>query len=144
MSNLHTRRERRINWITALISIIIAVIGWMRFQQALRHWYYLIELGLWPPPIYQAVSGGLIGTAHSLGLLFHITRRSFTPAYLRLINALIFIWLWIDRIFIGLRDYFALLLAGTVFLSLCLVMIDLLIYRHIRYPQKETSHVTED
>lgn len=139
-----TKKERLISWITTFVSIMIAVIGWMRFQQALRHWFYLIDLGVWPPPMYQAVSGGLIGVAHSLGLLFQIIRAPFTPIYLRIINALIFFWLWVDRIFIGRRDYFLLLLAGTIAISLGLLLIDLFIYRHITYPRKEDLNAPAD
>ena len=138
------KKDRRIARVIAIILVVIATIGWMRFQQALRHWYYLINLGVWPPPIYQAVSGGMIGITHSLGLIFHLSKRPFTAAYLRIINVLLLIWLWIDRIFFTIRDYFMLLLAGTIFISILLVCFDVLLYRNIIFPQIEVKDAPEN
>jgi len=143
-SLMRGKRKILIHWTAAFLSITIAIIGWMRFQQALRHWYYLIDLGVWPPPIYQAITGGLLGITHSLGLIFHFTKRAFTPAYLRIVNALIFIWLWIDRIFIGIRDYFLQFLAGTIVMSLCLLFFDFFVYRNITYAHKMREDAAED
>ena len=139
-----SKKDRRVAWNAAVVMIFIATIGWMRFQQALRHWYYLINLGVWPPPLYQAVSGGLIGISFSLGLIFHILKRPFTISYLRVINALLFVWLWIDRIFIAIRDYFLLRLAGTISISVCLLCVDILLYRKITYPTKKVEDEQEN
>jgi len=141
---IRSKKDRRIAWIAALAMIVIATIGWMRFQQALRHWYYLLDLGVWPPPVYQAVSGGLMGITFSLGLFFHFLKRPFTISYLRISNAILFVWLWIDRIFIGIRNYFLLFLAGTILISLCLFCMDVLIYRNITYPQIEVKDAPEN
>lgn len=139
-----SKKDRRVAWNAAVVMIFIATIGWMRFQQALRHWYYLINLGVWPPPLYQAVSGGLIGISFSLGLIFHILKRPFTISYLRVINALLFVWLWIDRIFIAIRDYFLLRLAGTISISVCLLCVDILLYRKITYPTMKVEDEPEN
>lgn len=144
IQTIRSKKDRRIAWVSAIVLAIVATVGWMRFQQALRHWYYLIDLGVWPPPVYQAVSGGLIGIIHSLGLIFLASKRPFTAAYLRIINVLLLIWLWVDRIVIGIRDYFLLLLAGTIFISLCLICFDLLLYRNISYPKIEVEDAPEN
>jgi hypothetical protein len=141
---IRSKKDRRVAWNAAVVMIFIATIGWMRFQQALRHWYYLINLGVWPPPVYQAVSGGLIGISFSLGLIFHILKRPFTISYLRVINALLFVWLWIDRIFIAIRDYFLLRLAGTISISVCLLCVDILLYRKITYPTMKVEDEPEN
>jgi len=129
----------RIYWLTALALTILATVGWMRFQQSLHHWYYLIGLKLWPHPLYLAISGGLIGIGYSLALIFHLARKSFTPFYLRVLGITLLIWLWIDRIFIGMRDSFYLLLTGTILITVVMIALDIFIFHKNRYPEKEDN-----
>ena len=137
-------KSKWIRWITAGVLVVISMVGWMRFQQALRHWYYLIDLNLIPAPIYLAVSGGLIGIAFGVGLIFHLAGNPFTPVYLRLITATLVIWLWIDRIFVGVRNAFLLLLAGTIFISLCLIIFDQYLFSKNSYPMKAGTDAPEN
>lgn len=130
------RRVRRIYWWSALILAIPAISGWMRFQQALRHWYYLIDLNIWPHPIYIAVSGGLIGIGYSLALIFHFAKMRFTSTYVRFLGITLLIWLWIDRIFIGIRESFSLLFAGTIFITICVIGFDIFLFRKNSYSTK--------
>jgi len=134
-----SKKTRRIFWATSLVLIMISALGWMRFQQALRHWYYLIELDIQPHPIYSAVTGGWIGIAYVLGLLFHLARKSFTAIYLRFSGVAVLIWLWIDRIFISKRVFFSLLLAGTVFLTLCMIAFDGFLFQKNGYVRRKNN-----
>ena len=40
---------------------IYALIGWLRLYEALNYWDYLIELNIWPRPLYFAITGAVIG-----------------------------------------------------------------------------------
>ena len=130
------QRSQGFFWLAALILAIFSVIGWMRFQQTLRHWYYLVDLGIWPHPVYLAVSGGLIGIGFGLALIFHLSRSRFTLFAIRILEIVLLIWLWIDRIFIGMRESFLLLLAGTVMITLIVIACDRFIFRRNSYVQK--------
>jgi len=144
MQKTKSKKSRRVYWISTIILIAIATVGWMRFQQALRHWYYLIDLGVWPPPLYFAVSGGLIGILYSLGLVFHIAGQAITPLYVKIITGLLILWLWADRIFFTNQDYFNQLLAGTIFFTVCLLVIGLLLFRKKFYSHKAGGNEPEN
>lgn len=144
MKRVNCGKAQYIFWTTALSLAAISLVGWMRFQQALRHWYYLLELTLWPPPIYLAVSGGLIGVLYALGLIFHLTRQSFTAPFLRVTSAVLILWLWADRVFFSIRGSFSLLLAGTIFLTILLIGLDLFLVRNNIYCMKAGGHASEN
>ena len=80
--------------------MLYALIGWLRLQQTLVYWYYLLELNLWPHPIYLAISGGAIGFGYSLALFFHFLKFQYKALYIRFIGILLIFLLWIDRIWI--------------------------------------------
>lgn len=134
------RKTRRIYWLTTGILVIPAAAGWMRFQQALRHWYYLINLNIWPRPIYFAVSGGLIGISYSLALIFHFLNLRFTSVYQRILGITFIIWLWVDRIFISIRESFRLLLPGTILITLFVISFDVFLYRKKSYLTKASNN----
>ncbi len=136
--------EQRVFWVTILVLAVISTLGWLRFQQALRLWYYLIDLNVQPPPIYLAASGALIGLSHSLGFFFHVFKKPYTRVYLRVINALLLLWLWVDRVFFVIRDFFSLLLAGMVSITIILIVCDLYLYRHITYKKKVSENAPEN
>jgi len=130
------RKTRRIYLLTTAILVIPAAAGWMRFQQALRHWYYLIDLNVWPRPIYFAVSGGLIGIGYSLALIFHFLKLRFTEVYLRILGITLILWLWVDRIFVGIRESFRLLLPVTILITLFVISFDVFLFRKNSYLTK--------
>ena len=107
------KRARRRYWISAFFLTLYALVGWLRLYQTLLYWYYFLELGLWPHPIYLAVSGGAIGIGYSLALIFHLARFKHTARYIRFLGILLIVWVWIDRIWIGMRDSFIFLLPIT-------------------------------
>lgn len=144
MKRVNRGKAQYVFWGTALSLAAISLIGWMRFQQALRHWYYLLELTLWPPPIYLAASGGLIGIMYALGLIFHLTKQSFTALFLRITSAVLILWLWVDRIFFSIRGSFSLLLAGTIFLTILLIGLDLFLVRKNIYRMKAGGYASEN
>ena len=144
MQKKRTKKTRRIFWASTIFLIVIATIGWMRFQQALRHWYYLIDLAVWPPPIYFAVSGGMMGILFGLGLIFHLTQQTFTALYVRIISVLLIVWVWTDRIFLTNQDYLKQLLAGTIFITACTLGFNLLFFKIGFYSQKVSEDAPEN
>jgi hypothetical protein len=134
------KRARRRYWISAFLLMLYALVGWLRLQQTLLYWYYFLGLGLWPHPLYLAVSGGVIGAGYSLALIFHLVRFKYTARYIRFLGILLVIWIWIDRIWIGMRDAFLFLLPITILITGCTIGLDLLLVRKIDYIKKSQEH----
>ncbi len=134
------KRARRRYWISAFLLMLYALVGWLRLQQTLLYWYYLLGLGLWPHPLYLAVSGGVIGAGYSLALIFHLVRFKYTARYIRFLGILLIIWIWIDRIWIGMRDSFTSLLPITIIITVCTIGLDLLLVRKTQYKKKIKKH----
>ena len=127
------KRARRRYWISAFFLFLYALVGWLRLQQALLFWYYFLELDLWPHPLYFAVSGGVIGAGYSLALIFHFVRFKYTAQIIRVLGILLIIWIWVDRIWIGIRDAFTSLLPITIIITGCTLGLDLLLVKRIEY-----------
>jgi hypothetical protein len=134
--NKKRKRERRRYWISAFFFMLYALFGWLRLQQTLLYWYYFLELNLWPHPIYLASSGGAIGFGYSLALIFHLLKFKYTALYIRFLGIALIIWIWIDRIWIGMRNSFVLLLPITIIITVCTIGLDLLIISKIEYKNK--------
>lgn len=134
------KRARRRYWISAFILMLYALVGWLRLQQTLLYWYYFLELSLWPHPLYLAVSGGAIGIGYSLALIFHLARFEYSARYIRFLGILLIIWIWTDRILIGIRDSFILLLPITIIITGCTIGLDLLLIRKTEYKKKNQKH----
>ena len=138
--NKKKKRARRRYWISAFFLSLYALVGWLRLQQALSYWYYFLELGLWPHPLYFAVSGGLIGSGYSLALIFHFAHFKYTARFIHLLGILLIIWIWVDRIWIGIRDTFNSLLPITIIITGCTLGLDLLLVRKIEYMKKSEEN----
>jgi len=134
------KRARRRYWITAFFLTLYALVGWLRLQQTLLYWYYFLGLGLWPHPFYLAVSGGMIGIGYSLALIFHLARFKYTARYIHFVGFLLIVWIWVDRIWIGMRDAFISLLPITIIITGCTIGLDLLLVKKIEYEKKSKQH----
>ena len=141
MKNVVKKKKRALRryWISAFFLFLYALIGWLRLQQTLLYWYYFLELGLWPHPLYFAVSGGIIGAGYSLALIFHFARFKYTARYIRFLGIFLIIWIWVDRIWIGIRDTFISLLPITIIITSCTIGLDLLLVRKIEYIKKKSQ-----
>lgn len=133
------KRARRRYWVSAFFLFLYALVGWLRLQQTLLYWYYFLKLGLWPHPLYFAVSGCMIGSGYSLALIFHCVRFKYTAQTIRFLGILLIIWLWIDRIWIGIRDTFISLLPITIIITSCTIGLDLLLIRKMEYMKKKSQ-----
>jgi len=141
MVNVDNKKKQahRRYWISAFFLFLYALIGWLRLQQTLLFWYYFLELGLWPHPLYFAVSGGMIGAGYSLALIFHFARFKYAAQTIRFLGILLIIWIWIDRIWIGIRETFISLLPITLIITGCTIGLDLLLVRKIEYMKKKSQ-----
>lgn len=86
--------------VLAVAFFLLAVMGWLRFEQALQNWNLLVELGAWPGPFYIAVTGiawGLVGLVPFFGLL---RRKSWAPAAARLAAFFFVLTYWVDKLWI--------------------------------------------
>ena len=112
--------------VIAILLAAGALIGWLRFQQSLRYWYYFIEIGLDPHPAYLAASGALAGTAFSLGLVVHLMRKRSARKLILVISIAVVIWLWADRLFIIQPPSRAAILPVTILLTLMVLILNIL------------------
>ena len=135
---MEKKRARWKFWASAFCLMLYALVGWLRLQQTILYWYYFLELGLWPHPLYLAVSGGVIWIGYSLALIFHLSHFKYTARYIHFLGILLIIWIWIDRIWIGMRDSFISLLPITLILTGCTIGLDLLLVRKIEYMKKKS------
>lgn len=85
---------------------IYALIGWLRLHESLNYWDYLIELNIWPRPMYFAVTGGLLGLGFTFAWIFHLLRLKASARYNRILGVIFLFWFWADRIWLSLREAF--------------------------------------
>jgi len=85
---------------------IYALVGWLRLHESLNYWNYLIELNIWPRPLYFAVSGGLLGLGFTLAWVFLLLKFKPSARYNRILGVIFLIWFWADRIWLSLREAF--------------------------------------
>jgi hypothetical protein len=123
---------------------VYALVGWLRLQGALSYWYYFLELGLRPHPLYLLISGGLIGLGYSLALVFHLIRHRLTPLLIRVLGFGLITWIWIDRIWIAIRETFINLLLGTFLITICTICLDVLLASTLEYKQAKEEHGTDN
>lgn len=78
--------------------LILSWFGWLRLQQVIKYWDFLLLLCLQPSPLYLAVYGavcGLIGMASAITLWL----RWYWAPQLTYLTALIYVsWYWLDRL----------------------------------------------
>ncbi len=86
-------------WVLALGLLGMSLSGWLRVQAALSAWNFLIQAGINPGPLYQAVMGaawGLGGLVCAPGLLL---RGKWAPGVTRFTVLLLAAWYWLDFAF---------------------------------------------
>ncbi|HTX78992.1 MAG TPA: hypothetical protein VMC62_04960 [Longilinea sp.] len=127
-----------------LTLLVFSLDSWLRFQQAIVNWTYLISLGVVVLPLYLAVSGavwGLVSLAAAVGLWFYQRWAVIVTGA----GALLFtIWYWLDRLFLAPATggsqanlWFAVVINAVL---LVLVYLNLgAVWETIRYERRETS-----
>jgi hypothetical protein len=100
------------------MAVIYASIGWLRLYNGLRFRAYLLSLGVWPDPLYQAISGGLVGAVFTIAGFLTLIRHSQAAIFIRLAGTVFLTWLWADRVFLSDLPSFLNLLPASLLISL--------------------------
>ncbi len=118
---------------------VYALIGWLRLYETINYWRYLIELNIWPRPLYFAITGGLLGLGFTLAWLFLLLKFKASARYNRILGVVFLIWFWVDRIWLSLREaFFSQLFTAFFITAVTLGWMFLLIHK-IDFNQKVRS-----
>ena len=85
---------------------VYALIGWLRLAEALKYWDYLLELNIWPRPLYFAITGALIGAGFTLAWIFLLFNIKVGILFGRILGWVFLVWFWVDRVWFSLREAF--------------------------------------
>lgn len=129
---------RRSLELKALIAglLVFSGLGWLRLQQAFAAWDFLLELGLWPGPLYMAAGGALWGLCGLAGGLALWLRRRWAPRLALAAALLITASYWIDRLVFARSAAAQVNLpfaAGATLIGLGFVILTLTLPRQRRY-----------
>ena len=83
-----------------LIYLGLALLGWLRMEQAFQNWAFLNELGIQPGPLYLAVSGAIWGFVASTASIGLWTRAHWSYRAAQMAGVLLSLAYWIDRLWI--------------------------------------------
>ena len=136
MGNLHAKTNWRRIFVIFFIAIY-AILGWLRLHNALRLYAYLSSLGIWPGPLYLAISGGLVGLGFSAAGVLQITRVRWRAALARTVCAVFLVWLWTDRIWFSTPQRFLDMLPISIFISLVTILLMVILIRKDAIPTEE-------
>jgi hypothetical protein len=107
--------------------------------EALRYWDYLIELNIWPRPLYFAITGALLGAGFTLAWVFLLFKPKISGFFSRILGGIFLLWFWTDRIWLSLREaFFNQLLIALFITAVTLVWMFLLTLKTSR-PRKEVT-----
>jgi hypothetical protein len=99
--SLRFPNTRRGVWVSALavIFLLLAAAGWLRFQQSIANWDLLVSWGTWPGPLYMAISGaawGMAGLPAAWGLWLG---RNWAVRLVWIAAGFYPLTFWLDRLF---------------------------------------------
>ena len=85
----HTKKSSAWRRILLLCLLpIYALIGWLRLHEAINYWDYLIELNIWPRPLYFAITGGLLGLGFTLAWVFLLLKLKISARFNRILGVI--------------------------------------------------------
>jgi hypothetical protein len=117
----------------ALILLCYALLGWLRFYNAIKYQQYFLELMIWPSPRYIMLSGLAIGTTFSLVLLSVLIRAGITPIVARIVGFLFLGWLWVDHVRLGTREAFPSQISVNILITVVTLLLILVLIRNRDY-----------
>ena len=117
----------------ALILFAYALLGWLRFYNAIRYQQYLLDLRIWPSPRYIMLSGLTIGVAFSLVLLSVLIRAGITPIVARIMSFLFLGWLWVDHVRLGTREAFPSQISVNILITIVTFILMFVLIRNKDY-----------
>jgi hypothetical protein len=78
--NFRIHKWQRITLLFLLAAV--SIFGWLRMVNTIKVYYYLIELGLYPHPLYFVISGGFIGFFFLIAFITQITKRAWSTKFI--------------------------------------------------------------
>ena len=117
----------------ALILFWYALLGWLRFYNAIKYQQYLLDLKIWPSQRYIMLSGLAIGITFSLILLSVLIRAGITPIVARIAGFLFLGWLWFDHIKLGTREAFPSQIGVNVLITVVTLLLTFVLIRNRDY-----------
>ncbi|MDP2965528.1 MAG: hypothetical protein Q8N39_05740 [Pelolinea sp.] len=114
-SNKKIGHWRRI--ISLCLLSVYALIGWLRLAEALRYWDYLLELNIWPRPLYFAITGAIIGAGFTFAWIFLLLKLKFSGRFNRVLGGVFLVWFWTDRVWFSMREAFFIQLFTAFFIT---------------------------
>jgi hypothetical protein len=131
--------HRTIRFLLLLAGLfVLSVYGWLRFQQSLSLWKILIQIEVWPGPLYLAISGaawGLMGLIAVLALFFRLT---WAIQYTKVIVLLMAAWYWFDRLVLVQSEAAR---TNLVFMALLTILAVIYTFAVLRSLQRNKKHV---
>jgi len=99
-------RPKRSFWLIVLAVglLIFSIAGWLRLQQSLADWHYLLDLGLQPGPLYLALTGAMTGAGGMIAALGVWLRLRCGFVLTRIFMVVWQAWNWIDRLWVARSD----------------------------------------
>jgi len=80
--NSRIQKWRRI--ILFLLLAAVSIFGWLRMAETIKVYYYLIQLGINPYPLYFIISGGLIGIIFLIAWITRLTKPFWSTKFIHL------------------------------------------------------------
>ena len=96
-------------WYRVLVLItlpVYALIGWLRLAETLKYWDYLLELNIWPRPLYFAFTGAMLGSCFTIAWILIILNLKMGAVFGRVLGWVFLLWFWVDRIWLSLKEAF--------------------------------------
>ncbi len=100
VSQSRPKRTLSLN-VLAFCMLGISLFGWLRLQQAVLDWDFLIQLGVQPGPLYLALGGilwGVLGLTATVSLWYRLSWSVIFTKTAALVFAASY---WIDRLALG-------------------------------------------
>lgn len=114
----HAPAQRSRSFFVGLLIVAYALFslsGWVRLAESILDWHWLTFAGVWPGPLYLALTGGLWGLAGLLGAVWLWQRRSgwrWAGMGVALFLALTY---WLDKLLVAHLDTYG---GNTLFAGL--------------------------
>jgi hypothetical protein len=106
VGDLPRLRSGRSFWLKFLAAglLVLSVSGWLRMQQSIIDWQYLVEINLQPGPLYLMLTGGMIGLLSIVAAMSVWLRKRWGFVFARIIIIIWQAWNWADRLWIARSD----------------------------------------
>jgi hypothetical protein len=118
--------------------LMLSVYGWLRFQQSLALWEILIQIEIWPGPLYLAISGAAWGTMGLIAVLALFFRLTWAIQYTKVIVLLMAVWYWFDRLVLVQSEAAR---TNQVFMALLTILAVVYTLAVLRSLQRNVKHV---